>query len=65
MSNAVLAALIVACVILLVFFAWLFWTVAGIIMEIGGWVKYGWPLQLVIFLVLWAFCGGIGAKVRS
>lgn len=62
------AALIIGLVVLaagiIAFFVWLFWTVAGIIMDIGGWTKYGWPLQLVIFLVIWSICGGVGVKIR-
>jgi len=61
MNNIVLIALIAGVIALVGFFIWLFWTVAGMLMEIAHVTQYGWPLQLVIFLVMWGLCGGLNA----
>ena len=62
---AAMVGIVVLIVALVIFFIWLFWTVAGIIMDIGGWTKYGWPLQLVLFLILWSVCEGFGVTLRK
>ena len=64
-SNAVIIAFIAAIIVILGFFIWVFWTVAGMLMEITNVTKYGWPLQLVIFLIMWGISGGIGARCKS
>lgn len=62
---AAIIGLILLVVAVIVFFAWLFWTFSGMIMDYMGATKYGWVFQLVLTLILFAIIGSIGSKIRS
>jgi cell division protein FtsX len=64
MNGAIRIAIIAAIVAILAFCVWLFWTVSGMLLEIFSVTKYGWPLQLVIFLLMWGICTGFGVRVK-